>query len=75
MLVTTSELQQAIKHLPFVWVVRPRSNRELFALALELGNLHVPVEITSEEVLVGSDGPVAEVLERMGLTWETRERM
>lgn len=53
-------------------VIRPRSNRELFVLALELGNLHVPVEITADEVRVASDGPVEEVLERMNLTWEAR---
>ena len=71
-LVSRSQVLRAASLPPFVWAVRPRSNRELFALALELGNLHVPVEITSEELLVAPDGPVQEVLERMNLPWETR---
>lgn len=61
------------KNLPGILTIRTRSNRELFALALELGNLHVPVEITADAVLVGADGPVEEVLDRMNLAWETKE--
>lgn len=66
-------LLRTVRHAPKVLAIRPRSNRELFALALELGNLHVAVEITADEVLVAPDGPVEEVLERMGLGWETRK--
>jgi urease accessory protein UreE len=73
MWVIDPELPHTIKHLPVIWVVRPRSNRELFSLALELGNLHVPVEIMADEVLVAPDGPVEEVFERMGLNWEIRQ--
>jgi urease accessory protein UreE len=61
-----------LKHAPVVWVIRPRSNEELFSLALELGNLHAPVEFDEGQILVAPDGPVEEVLERMQLTWEIR---
>jgi urease accessory protein UreE len=57
---------------PLTWLVRPRSRRELLTLCIELGNLHVPVEITGAQVRVAPDGPVQEVLERMNLEWETR---
>ena len=70
--VTSPQLLRTVRHAPTILVIRPRSNRELFALALELGNLHVAVEITADEVLVAPDGPVEEVLERMNLPWEAR---
>lgn len=73
MLVNSPQRPSSLQHLQLVWAVRPRSNLELFALALELGNLHVSVEIAADEVLVAPDGPVEEVLERMNLTWETRQ--
>lgn len=53
-------------------IVRPRSRHELLALALELGNLHAAVEIKENEVLVAPDGPVEEILERLGVPWEAR---
>jgi urease accessory protein UreE len=61
-----------LKHVPVLWVIRPRSNRKLFCLALELGNLHVPIEFEDDFMLVAPDGPVEEILERMGLTWDIR---
>lgn len=70
--VTNPQVTRNARHAPSILIVRPRSNRELFALALELGNLHVPVEITDSEVLVAPDGPVEEILERMNLPWEAR---
>lgn len=68
----SQQLLRTVRHAETILAIRPRSNRELFALALEFGNLHVPVEITSNEMLVAPDGPVEEVLERMNLTWEAR---
>lgn len=50
------------------YIVRPRSRRECLTLAFELGNLHVPVEITPDAFRVPADGPVDELLERMGLS-------
>ena len=55
-----------------ILVLRPRSRQELLILALELGNLHASVTITGNEIFVVRDGPVEEVLERLGVPWETR---
>jgi urease accessory protein UreE len=71
-LVNLAEPALALAGLSTVLVARPRSRRECFALAIELGNLHVPVEITTDAILVAPDGPVEEVLERMGVPWEIR---
>jgi urease accessory protein len=57
-----------------VLVVKPRSVTELGRLAFEFGNLHVPAELHHEEIRVSPDGPVIEVIERLGVpsTLETR---
>ena len=52
-------------------IARPRSGAELARLAFEIGNLHVPAEILDHEIRVLGDGPIEEVLERLGVPWVT----
>jgi urease accessory protein UreE len=47
-----------------VLVVSPPDCAMLARIALELGNLHVPVELAGSELIVLPDGPVFGVLER-----------
>ncbi len=57
-----------------VLVVRPRSLEEAALTTLELGNLHVPVEVTDSEILTPADGPPMGMLTKRGVlfTVETR---
>ena len=47
-----------------VWVVQSRDAQTLSNVALELGNLHVPVEADETGLIVYPDGPTREVLDR-----------
>ena len=57
-----------------VVVVRPKSPQEAALAALELGNLHVPVEITAAEILTPADGPAMGVLARRAIAYGVEER-
>jgi urease accessory protein len=50
-----------------VLVAFPRGLAEMGRLALELGNLHVPVEVRDAKVIVLRDGPTEAVLTRLGI--------
>ncbi len=57
-----------------VLVVRPKDVQEMGVLACELGNLHVPVEVTPTELVVLSEGPTLEVLRRYQASYEKQVR-
>lgn len=50
-----------------VLVIRPADARQMAMLAAELGNLHLPLEVTETELLTPNDGPAVGVLMRYGL--------
>ena len=59
-----------------VWVIQFTSPAQLAQVALELGNLHVPVETnTAGELIVIPDGPTREVLERYGARFVQQSRI
>ncbi|MDB5171276.1 MAG: urease accessory protein UreE [Phycisphaerales bacterium] len=57
-----------------VIVVRPASSREAAAIALELGNLHVPTQITETEIIFIEEKSAAEVLEKWKATFAREKR-
>jgi urease accessory protein len=55
----------AVNLLPTaVLVVRPQSIADMGRLAVELGNLHVPVEVAGPELVVIPDGPTEALLRK-----------
>lgn len=65
----------AVHALPTtVCVARPRSLHEMGLLALELGNLHAPVQLIGLELLVIPDGPVEAVFARLGVDYVREQR-
>jgi urease accessory protein UreE len=57
-----------------VLVVRPRTPAELARVALEIGNLHAPVAVDGDELLVIPDGPIEAVLGELGVPHERQAR-
>jgi len=57
-----------------VLVARPASAGALALLALELGNLHVPVQVEGEHLIVLDDGPTREALVRHGAGFVEEQR-
>lgn len=58
-----------------VLVARPRTFEETGVLALELGNLHVPTQVTpAGELLFVPDGPVEALLSRLGVPHDRQVR-
>jgi urease accessory protein len=58
-----------------VWVAEFTDGAAMAAAALELGNLHVPVEVCQPPCLVTlPDGPVRAVLDRYATTWRPEVR-
>jgi urease accessory protein len=62
-----------------VWVAEFADTSSLAAAALELGNLHVPVEVVTDGSLLPAlvtppDGPTRGVLDRLAATWRTEVR-
>lgn len=65
----------AVNLLPTeVWVAHPRTLREMGALALEMGNLHAPVQLCEDELLAIPDGPVEAALARLRIPHELAVR-
>jgi len=65
----------AVNLLPAdVLVARPRTMQEMGQLALEFGNLHQPVQITADELIVLFDGPTAGILNRRGIPHLRQQR-
>ena len=58
-----------------VLVVRPTSPHEAALTTLELGNLHVPVEVGETEILTPADGPAMGVLTRRSIVYSVEERL
>jgi urease accessory protein UreE len=57
-----------------VVVARPESPRDAAALALELGNLHVPTQITDDEILFLEDESALEALAKSRVRWQREQR-
>ncbi len=58
-----------------VIVVKPLTFQQMAELAMEVGNLHAPAEVTAEgELLILPDGPVEAVLKRMSLPYALETR-
>ena len=58
-----------------VWVASFEDSASMAAAALELGNLHVPVEVADGPALVAlPDGPTRGVFDRRCAKWEVRVR-
>jgi urease accessory protein UreE len=58
-----------------LWLITSPDGAALARVALELGNLHVPVEVTpAGEMLTPPDGPAEGVLRRNGLTYSLCRR-
>jgi urease accessory protein len=53
-----------------VFVVHPRDAEEMSNIALELGNLHAPTEITHSAIHTVIDGPVEELIVNMKVPFE-----
>ena len=64
-------------HVPAceVWVTGPVDTDLLTTVALELGNLHVPVEVSQGRLIVISDGPTREVLDRYQVPFHAELRV
>ncbi len=59
-----------------VIVVKPPTPTALAELALEVGNLHAPAEVTPDgQLLILPDGPVEAVLKRMGIAYSLETRL
>jgi urease accessory protein len=52
-----------------VIIGRTMDAKELALLAFELGNLHVPIELTATEIAAPGDGPVLEAFEKSGIAF------
>jgi urease accessory protein len=55
-------------------VVRPTSLRQAAVVALELGNLHVPVQITEDAIVTLPDGPAEAALFKHGIPFTVEQR-
>lgn len=53
-------------------VVQPRDRQQAVLTAFEVGNLHFPLAIDSDCLLVPDDSAMVQLLNRMGLQWERR---
>ncbi|HEV7302260.1 MAG TPA: hypothetical protein VGN72_23175 [Tepidisphaeraceae bacterium] len=64
-------------HVPAceVWVTDPVDPDALATVALELGNLHVPVQVSNGRLIVIADGPTREALDRYGVPFRTERRV
>lgn len=59
-----------------VWLITPTDACQLAIIAIELGNLHVPVEVTPVgELLTVPDGPTRQVLDRYGVPYTSHARV
>lgn len=57
-----------------VLVARPKNIAAMGQLALELGNLHLPVEIASEELITVPDGPTEGISKRLKIDYSIETR-
>lgn len=57
-----------------VVVVRPPAASAAARLALELGNLHWPTEVTDAEIVFPEDGPAMKAVEALGLSYTIENR-
>lgn len=75
-LVDTTDRLLVVRVIPTeVVVVRPRTLAEAALTSLELGNLHVPVEVSAKEILTPADGPAMGALWRRGIAYTVETRI
>ncbi|MFN3487116.1 MAG: urease accessory protein UreE [Planctomycetota bacterium] len=55
-----------------VLAVQPRDGGEALRVAFEVGNRHFPLAVQGEVLLVPDDPAMAQLLTRLGATWERR---
>lgn len=58
-----------------VLVISPASLEEMGRMALELGNLHAPTQVSGDQILTIPDGPVEQVLDRLNISRDRDERV
>jgi urease accessory protein UreE len=58
-----------------VIIATPRNPTEMVHLALELGNLHVPVQISAEQLITPCDSSVEALLGRFSIPFETQSKL
>jgi len=72
----TGDCLLVVRVLPCpVLVVRPDSRLQAALATLELGNLHVPVQVTETEILTPADGPAMGVLDRRQIPYCVEQRL
>jgi urease accessory protein len=57
-----------------VCVVRPATAVELATVAFEMGNLHVPIELSADRLVVPTSAAVEVALDRLGVACEVQSR-
>ena len=58
-----------------VVVAKPRINREMAVLAMEIGNLHMDAEIGDAEIVFIQEPRAMEVLSKLSIPWTTECRL
>ena len=53
-------------------VIHPRDRQQAILAAFEVGNLHFPLAMETDCLLVPDDSAMVQLLNRMGLPWERR---
>jgi urease accessory protein len=52
--------------------IRPDNQEDAIRIAFEIGNLHFPLALAGEDLLVPDDSAMAQLLSRIGAKWERR---
>jgi urease accessory protein len=52
--------------------IRPDNHQEAIRIAFEVGNLHFPLAISGDDLLVPDDSAMIQLLSRIGAKWEKR---
>ncbi|KOP65439.1 urease accessory protein UreE [Paenibacillus solani] len=57
-----------------VYVIKPKTMREMGKAAFEIGNRHTPCIIEDDEILVRYDHTLEKLMDEVGVTYEQSER-
>ncbi len=57
-----------------VYVIKPKTMREMGKMAFEIGNRHTPCIIDDDEILVRYDHTLEKLMDEVGVTYEQSER-
>lgn len=50
--------------------VRPADREQAIRIAFEVGNLHFPLALAGENLLVSDDSAMSQLLRRLGVSWQ-----